>query len=535
MPEVQGMSSQRLRCAIYTRKSSDEGLDQSFNSLDAQREAGEAYVKSQASEGWEVIPTLYDDGGYSGGTMERPGLRLLLADIAACQIDVVVVYKIDRLTRSLTDFSRIVEIFDKAETSFVSVTQSFNTTNSMGRLMLNVLLSFAQFEREVTGERIRDKIAASKAKGMWMGGNLPLGYDLPEAGTRTLRVNEAQAATVRHIFTRYLELGSVHALQRELECQGVRSKLRVTATGKTRGGGPFSRGALFHLLRNRVYLGQIVHRGTVHEGEHQAILDPELFDRVQQTLDGNARRRHAGASHAATHRIIKAPLTGRLFDAGGELMSPTFSRGKSGRAYRYYVSAPLQQGARREEDAGIRRIAAPAIEILVAGLVGRWLGPDCSMADITAVRFGGRGLLIDLPASHAAELAARLAPGETIVHAGRTSLRIEVPVALPLRGGRRHIATGDKPSACPDPNLIAALRKAHQMTRRERGMPVVEIAPPSPYDRKILRLAFLAPDLQRDILAGRQPPTLNLEKLRRMTIPLAWSEQREALGWHNQG
>ena len=232
------MSNKPVRCAIYTRKSSDEGLDQSFNSLDAQRDAGEAYVKSQASEGWRVIPTLYDDGGYSGGTMERPGLKLLLSDIEAGLIDVVVVYKIDRLTRSLSGFSRIVEIFEKAGTSLVSVTQSFNTTNSMGRLMLNVLLSFAQFEREVTGERIRDKIADSKAKGMWMGGNLPLGYDLPEAGTRKLRVNEEEAATVRHIFTRYLELGSVHALQRELEEQGIRSKLRVTASGKGMGRRP---------------------------------------------------------------------------------------------------------------------------------------------------------------------------------------------------------------------------------------------------------------------------------------------------------
>jgi DNA invertase Pin-like site-specific DNA recombinase len=210
-----------FRCAIYTRKSSDEGLDQAFNSLDAQREASEAYIKSQASEGWKVLPAIYDDGGYSGGTLERPGLQRLLADIAAGLIDIVVVYKIDRLTRSLSDFSRIVEIFENAHCSFVSVTQSFNTTNSMGRLMLNVLLSFAQFEREVTGERIRDKIAASKAKGMWMGGNLPLGYDLPLAGTRKLQVNVAEAETVRQIFRRYLEIGSVHTLQRELAEQGI--------------------------------------------------------------------------------------------------------------------------------------------------------------------------------------------------------------------------------------------------------------------------------------------------------------------------
>jgi site-specific DNA recombinase len=256
-----GKTAGAIRCAIYTRKSSDEGLDQAFNSLDAQREAGEAYVTSQTCEGWKIIATRYDDGGHSGGTMERPGLQRLLADVEHGRIDVVVVYKIDRLTRSLADFARIVERFDAQSVSFVSVTQAFNTTSSMGRLTLNVLLSFAQFEREVTGERIRDKIAASKAKGMWMGGNLPLGYDLPAPGTRTLQVNEAEAVTVRQIFARYLELGSVHRLQRDLAEQAVCSKQRVTGTGKTIGGKPMNRGALFHLLRNRIYLGQIVHKG----------------------------------------------------------------------------------------------------------------------------------------------------------------------------------------------------------------------------------------------------------------------------------
>ena len=266
------MSRKAIRCAIYTRKSSDEGLDQSFNSLDAQREAGEAYVKSQAHEGWKLRPTRYDDGGYSGGTMERPALRRLLADVDQGKVDVVVVYKIDRLTRSLPDFARIVERFDAQDVSFVSVTQSFNTTSSMGRLTLNVLLSFAQFEREVTGERIRDKIAASKAKGMWMGGTLPLGYDLPAPGTRILQVNQEEAATVRHIFTRYLELGSVHALQRDLAGQGILSKRRTARSGRTMGGLPFNRGALFHLLRNPIYLGRIRHKDVIHEGGHEAIV-----------------------------------------------------------------------------------------------------------------------------------------------------------------------------------------------------------------------------------------------------------------------
>jgi site-specific DNA recombinase len=328
-----------VRCAIYTRKSSEEGLDQSFNSLDAQREAGEAYVKSQSHEGWKALSKLYDDGGYSGGTMERPALKCLLADVDAGLVDVVVVYKIDRLTRSLADFARIVERFDAQGISFVSVTQSFNTTSSMGRLTLNVLLSFAQFEREVTGERIRDKIAASKAKGMWMGGNPALGYELPLVGTRTLRVNETEAETVRHIFARYLELGSVHALQRELVEQGIQSKRRVTASGRTIGGLRFSRGALFHLLRNQIYRGCIVHKHVAHEGDHEAIVEKELFDRVQQQLDCQARRHKSADAHPA----VKAPLTGKLFDAAGEPMSPAFSRGRTRRLYRYYVSASLQQ------------------------------------------------------------------------------------------------------------------------------------------------------------------------------------------------
>jgi DNA invertase Pin-like site-specific DNA recombinase len=522
------MTAKIIRCAIYTRKSSEEGLDQSFNSLDAQRGAGEAYVKSQAGEGWTVIPNLYDDGGFSGGTMERPGLQQLLADIEAGLVDVVVVYKIDRLTRSLSDFSRIVEVFEKSGTSFVSVTQSFNTTDSMGRLMLNVLLSFAQFEREVTGERIRDKIAASKAKGMWMGGNLPLGYDLPAAGTRTLQVNEAEAKSLRQIFARYLELGSVHALQRELTECGIHSKRHVTVSGKELGGQPFSRGALFHLLRNRLYLGQIVHRDLVHQGEHEAIVDEQLFGRVQQKLDANARRHRA----AADSRVVKAPLTGKLFDASGEAMSPTFSRGKSGRSYRYYVSASLQQGTSPGEDHAVRRLPAPAIEQVVAEAGSRLVGPAGQPLDqVLAVRLTSDGIVLDLPGSCAADLGLRLCGEERIVHTTGKVVRVFLPLALPLHGGRRLVLTGAKRNASPDPALIAALRKAHRMTERDRGLPVIERSPQSPYDRSILRLAFLAPDLQRDILAGRQPPMLNLEKLKRMSIPLAWNAQKAALGW----
>src|SRR4030088_966343 len=267
----------RKRCAIYTRKSSEEGLEQEFNSLHAQREASEAYILSQRHEGWVVVPTAYDDGGFSGGNLERPGLQRLLADVRAGRIDVIVTYKVDRLTRSLADFARLIEIFDAHHVSFVSVTQQFNTTTSMGRLTLNVLLSFAQFEREVTGERIRDKIAASKKKGMWMGGNPPLGYTVRD---RKLVVIEREAETVRHIFQRYADLGSVRLLKAELEAQGTVGKRWTSASGKTWGGKPIGRGALYLILQNRLYCGEIVHKDQSYPGEHRAIIDPALWDTV---------------------------------------------------------------------------------------------------------------------------------------------------------------------------------------------------------------------------------------------------------------
>ena len=518
-----------MRCAIYTRKSSEEGLDQTFNSLDAQRAAGEAYITSQASEGWTIIPTLYDDGGYSGGTMERPGLQALLADIKAGMIDVVVVYKIDRLTRSLTDFSRIIETFDKAGTSFVSVTQSFNTKDSMGRLMLNVLLSFAQFEREVTGERIRDKIAASKAKGMWMGGNVPLGYDRPAEGTRTLRVNETEAATVRWIFNRYLKLGSAHALQRELTEQGIVSKLRTYSTGRTSGGGAFSRGALFYLLRNRIYLGQIVHKDQVFDGEHDGIVEPDLFERVQRKLGSNARRHGA----AADTRVTKAPLTGKLFDADGEVMTPTFSRGRSNRVYRYYVSASLQQGASKKGGDIVHRLPAAAIESVVSNTARRWLPREKQpLNSVLAARIADDGMIVECSGKLAADIAEHLSEGERIIHSSAKLCRVHTPVAFPLRGGQRLIISAGKPDIRPDPTLIAALRRAHSLLERDRkGMPLIETSPSSPYIRKLLRLAFLAPDIQRGILEGRQPSALNLQQLVKMDIPLCWTAQRQALNW----
>jgi site-specific DNA recombinase len=304
--------AKRARCAIYTRKSSEEGLEQAFNSLDAQREACAAYILSQKHEGWTVLPALYDDGGFSGGTMERPALKRLIADIEAGQIDVIVVYKVDRLTRALSDFAKLVEVFDRRGVSFVSITQQFNTTTSMGRLTLNVLLSFAQFEREVTGERIRDKVAASKKKGMWMGGMPPLGYDVKN---RKLVVNDAEAHVVVDIYRRYLALKSVHSLREELADAGIRSKRRMRPDGAEYGGQKLSRGALYLILQNRLYRGEIAHKGNTYPGEHPAIIDKPLWDEVQAVLAANrverangARGRHPSLLRRDRHSPMTLPV-----------------------------------------------------------------------------------------------------------------------------------------------------------------------------------------------------------------------------------
>lgn len=345
-----------LRCAIYTRVSSDQGLEQDFNSLDAQREAAEAYIKSQAHEGWRLRSARYDDGGFSGGSMQRPALQTLLADVAGRRIDIVVVYKVDRLTRSLADFAKLIELFDEKGVSFVSVTQSFNTTSSMGRLTLNVLLSFAQFEREVTGERIRDKIAASKKKGIWMGGVVPLGYRVEQ---RKLLVDEAEAETVRFIFRRYLELGSLPALQRDLRERGIISRSRVFASGRKIGGVPFTNGPLAYILRNRMVLGELNHRGISYKSEHPAIVDAGMFEAVQAKLAQNLNRRDLRKGRS------DALLAGRVFDDRGNSMSPSHAV-KKGVRYRYYVSTALTQG-RKPEAGAIARVPAQEVEALVLG------------------------------------------------------------------------------------------------------------------------------------------------------------------------
>src|SRR5450631_3693413 len=314
-----------VRCAIYTRVSTEHGLNQEFNSLDAQYDAASAYIKSQAHAGWTLIRSRYDDGGYSGGSTDRPDLQRLLDDIRARKLDVIVVYKVDRLTRSLADFAKLVELFDAHGVSFVSVTQQFNTTTSMGRLTLNVLLSFAQFEREVTSERIRDKIAASKRKGMWMGGLPPLGYDVAD---RRLVINPAEADTVRHIFSRYAVLKSVRALKDELAEKGIVSKVRVNRSGDATGGGCIARGALYLMLQNRLYRGEIVHKDQFYPGQHDAIVDEALWDEVQAALAEN-RIEHTTQTSAMPPSL----LTGLVHDDAGERMSPTHAN-KNGTRYR---------------------------------------------------------------------------------------------------------------------------------------------------------------------------------------------------------
>ena len=336
------------RCAIYTRKSHEEGLDQEYNSLDAQRDACEAYVKSQAHEGWKLVRERYDDGGFSGGNLNRPALKKLLGNVRDGKVDVIVVYKIDRLTRSLMDFSKIMDVLDSSEASFAAVTQHFNTTTSMGRLTLNVLLSFAQFEREVTGERIRDKFAASKKKGIWMGGTIPLGYDVVD---RKLIVNKGEAERVNLIFSRYLEFGNVTDLVQELDRKRIRNKQWISRKGNLRGGTPFQRGPMYAMLQNKIYRGNIEFKGEVYDGEHDAIVPKDLWDAVQEKLSRN-RRKHSDAKAKRKSKLLE----GILLDSNGHPLTPTFSVKKGNRRYSYYVSAPFV--GYRKNDGEVVRIPA---------------------------------------------------------------------------------------------------------------------------------------------------------------------------------
>jgi site-specific DNA recombinase len=367
-PDAARDMPRRLRCAIYTRKSSEEGLDMEFNSLDAQRDACEAYVTSQRAEGWAAIRERYDDGGFSGGTLQRPGLARLIQDVEAGLIDVIVVYKIDRLSRSLMDFAKLVEVFDRNQVTFVSVRQAFNTTTSMGRLTLNILLSFAQFEREVIGERIRDKFAASRARGMWMGGHPPLGYDVRD---RKLVINEVEAATVRMIFERFVTVGSATVLARALVAEGV-----TTKRGK-----PIDKGAVYKLLNNRVYIGAAVHKGKAYAGEHEAVIDQALWDKVHSILQESPRLRAKN-----TRRQTPALLKGIIFTETGAAMTPTATK-KGTRLYRYYASMDLIRNRPTGDASAPLRLPAGMIEDAVVGEIRRMIrAPEIAARTIKLMR-----------------------------------------------------------------------------------------------------------------------------------------------------
>lgn len=546
-----------LRCAIYTRKSTEEGLDQEFNSLDAQREACEAYIVSQRHEGWQLLPDQYDDGGLSGGTMERPALKRLLEDVRSGKVDVIVVYKVDRLTRALSDFAKIVDILDGAEASFVSITQAFNTTTSMGRLTLNVLLSFAQFEREVISERVRDKVAASKAKGMWMGGSVALGYRVE---ARKLLVDEEEAATVRHIFQRYLEVGNVPALLEELRATGVVTKRQVRRDGSSRGGISFERGAIYHLLKNRIYRGEVVHHGRYYPGEHEAIVPEPLFEAVQLQLASNI-----GARRSGKRFVSPSLLAGMIRDEADRPLSPSHAL-KAGKRYRYYVS----NKAGDEQGATAIRLPAKMLDKSVLAALIRCITNTSALlngaSNVSAQEISH--LTVDLQ-----HLATRLRESRTTVlrplllsldlrievHSERITasccklgllkaiglqanwdfnsprLDFDVPATVQRRGHelRLRLDPPDQASA-RDPKLIGLIVRAFAARDQLEAM---EPDAPRNLRRELSRVArasYLAPDIVTAILEGRQPTTLRSRKVERGELPLCWNAQRQLLGFSQQ-
>lgn len=501
-----------FRCAIYTRKSTQHGLELEFNSLHAQREACEAYIKSQASQGWQLSALKYDDPAFSGGNMERPALKRLLADIEAGLVDVIVVYKIDRLTRSLADFAKLVEIFDAKSVSFVAVTQQFNTTTSMGRLTLNVLLSFAQFERELSSERVRDKVAASRKKGKWTGGSVPLGYD---SVGKKLVINEAEAKTVRMIFSRYLVLRSFRALIGELDRKGIISKARMPDS-KIKGGVRFTYGPLAYLLKNRVYLGETGHKGSWFKGEHRPIVAQTTFDQVQELLKDNS------VSRINQRHVNEALLSGILFDDRGNRMSPSFTT-KNGARYPFYVSAALLKG--RKADAGsVSRISAVQIETQV--IKGLHTSTDVA---------GGVGC----------DVAPRALIDQHIdrVVISSTNLKLSLksqkaPTVIPWSAKMKNAPTIDdngSEQTSSNPQLIQAVVRAHIWVRSlidGTYRSIDELAQAVSVHPKIvrsgIRLAFLAPDITTAILNGEQPRNMSLADFK-MEIPVSWPKQRQTL------
>jgi site-specific DNA recombinase len=550
--------SQPRRCAIYTRKSSEEGLEQDFNSLHAQREACEAFIKSQHGEGWRLVKAAYDDGGFSGGTMERPALQRLLTDIRERVIDVIVVYKVDRLTRSLADFAKMVELFDAHAVSFVAVTQQFNTTSSMGRLTLNVLLSFAQFEREVTGERIRDKIAASKRRGMWMGGTVALGYDVSD---HRLVINPAEAETVKGIFQRYLELRSVRLLKDDLDRRGIISKIRLSRNGNRSGGKAFSRRALYELLSNPVYIGEIRHHEERHPGQHEPIMERELWERAQRQLRDQAARCRTPATKAGP-----SPLAGKLFDEDGECLYVA-GAAKGERRYRYYVSRRLVTGSADKMQNGWR-LSGPEIERTVAGAAQQLLN-DHAAISASACNLGvGAG---DIPAvleaagewsrrlQSEADSAAALSGLVDKVNLKPGGIELSINLPLPVDGThgaaamlpitesfamrmkrqgvemRLIIGGRDAPPRKPDAALVKAIARAHRWFEElisARATSLAAIASregvTDRYVARLIRLAFLAPKIVEAIAERGELADLKLTP--HVDLPLDWMTQKRVVG-----
>jgi site-specific DNA recombinase len=512
-----------LRCAIYTRVSTDHGLEQGFNSLNAQYDASQAFIRSQAHAGWTPLRAKYDDGGFSGGNTDRPALQRLLADVRAGKIDVVVVYKVDRLTRSLADFAKLVELFDKHEVSFVSVTQQFNTTTSMGRLTLNVLLSFAQFEREVTSERIRDKIAASKRKGLWVGGVVPLGYETKD---RKISVNYAEADRVRTIFRRYLKLGSIDRLAADLRRRKILTKMRVLKSGQKVGGISFTRGPLAHLLRNRFYVGDVVFRGKTFKGEQPAIIDRALFDAVQAKLDEQLN------NHITTRAKSEALLAGRIFDDRGNKMGPSHTR-KRGIKYRYYLSSAVVRGE-AQQVGSIRRVPAAEIERLVVGALRQRLKTPPPVDD--------RGLIN----SYLVRIDAK--PKQLIIRlkTKQKSKRhevIRISWCKPSSARRRQILLpanitpiNVRPMRSETRStLVASIARGRQWLQELLANPTASADVIAKREgcspRKVnmtISLAFLAPDLVKAAIEGRLPRGMGVSRL--CDLPVEWLRQHQALG-----
>jgi site-specific DNA recombinase len=510
-----------VRCAIYTRKSTEHGLELEFNSLHAQRDACEAYIKSQASQGWKALSQHYDDPAYSGGNLDRPALQQLLKDIDAGRIDVIVVYKIDRLTRSLADFAKLVEAFDAKSISFVAVTQQFNTTTSMGRLTLNVLLSFAQFERELSSERVRDKVAASRRKGKWTGGTVPLGYD---AKDKKLIVNKAEAETVRYIFKRYLEVQSFGKLVMDLDVQGIVTKHRDTKVRKYNGGIPFTYGPLAHFLKNRLYVGETGHKDKWFPGEHAAIVDRKTFDQVQQLLASKSTDRKAKRSAS------EALLMGKLYDSSGNRMSPSFST-KNGVRYHFYISSALLRG-RKDEVGSVGRVSATEIEgaIRAALIVQPGQGPKGpngvpgTLEKVERVVVARDQLLINLTlSSDASDMNGAIS-------------EIRIPWPTKARDSKVTVESDAELEGAYNDSLVQSVVRAQvwmQSLQNETHESIEKLADANRLHPKVvrqaLRLAFLSPDVTSAILEGRQPATLSLAQIPKL-LSLPWTAHRRLLG-----